>query len=63
MADKAAFDHVDGGAGRRLSEKHEHGDRALSVIGEERVTVTAEEVRDASLELSNSTALRQFAGR
>lgn len=52
MTDKAGFDHVDGTTDPRFSEKHEHGDRALAVIGEERVTVTAEEVRDASLKLS-----------
>lgn len=42
MSEKASFDHIDRGPDRRNSEKH--GDRALSVIGDERVTVTAEEV-------------------
>ena len=47
--EKEVFDHVEGGPDRRHSEKH--GDRALSVIGGERVTVTAEEVCYASHEL------------
>lgn len=50
MTEKPIFDKIDGVAGRGSLEKHEDGDRALSIIGGERVTVTAEEViRDSHL--------------
>lgn len=44
MTEKAALEYIDGGAQLVSPEKDGHGDKALAVIGDERVVVTAEEV-------------------
>jgi hypothetical protein len=47
MSEKGNFDFVDGRHKERVVHHNEaarHGDRALSIIGDERVTLTEEEV-------------------
>ena len=44
MTEKSTLEYIDGGAQLVNPEKDGHGDRALSVVGDARVVVTAEEV-------------------
>ena len=45
MTEKAIVDYTDRAAHHGNQEQYEGGDKALAVIGNERVVVTAEEVR------------------
>lgn len=54
MSEKAGMDHYDAKHG---VDEVKHGDRALQIIGDERVTLTDEDVRVSS-ELWNRSMLK-----